>query len=62
MTVFGLTALSVETRTKRRAPNSIAASATTRVPSALFRTDSSGLASISGTCLYAAAWKTTAGL
>ena len=61
MTVFGLTALSVETSTKRFAPNSIAASATTRVASTLLRTDSSGFASISGTCLYAAAWKTTFG-
>ena len=61
MTVFGFTALSVEIRTKRRAPNSAATSATTRVASALLRTDSSGFASISGTCLYAAAWKTTPG-
>jgi len=37
------------------APNSTAMSATVRVTSALFRTASSGLASISGTCLYAAA-------
>ena len=51
MTVFGLTALSVETSTKRDAPCSTAASATTFVASALLRTDSSGFASISGTCL-----------
>ena len=31
------------------------------MPRTLFRTDSSGFASISGTCLYAAAWKTTDG-
>ena len=61
MTVFALTALSVETSTKRFAPNSTATSATVRVTSALLRTASSGLASMSGTCLYAAAWKTTAG-
>ena len=32
-----------------------------RVATTLFRTDSSGCVSISGTCLYAAAWKTTVG-
>ena len=51
MTVFALTALSVETSTNRFAPTSTAASATMRVASALLRTDSSGFASISGTCL-----------
>jgi hypothetical protein len=51
ITVFGLTALSVETSTKRSARNSIATSAITRVASVLLRTDSSGFASISGTCL-----------
>src|SRR5436190_1092916 len=61
MTVFGFTALSVDTRTKRLASNSTATSATVRVTSELLRTASSGFASISGTCLYAAAWKTTAG-
>ena len=61
ITVFALTALSVETSTKRFAPNSTAMSATVRVTSALLRTASSGFASMSGTCLYAAAWKTTAG-
>ena len=40
---------------------SAASSASTFVPRTLFRTDSSGLASMRGTCLYAAAWKTTAG-
>ena len=53
--------MSVETSTNRFAPNSTAMSATVRVPSVLLRTASSGFASISGTCLYAAAWKTTAG-
>ena len=61
MTVFAFTALSVETRTNRFAPKSTAMSATVRVTSVLLRTASSGFASISGTCLYAAAWKTTAG-
>ena len=62
MTVFGFTALSVEMSTKRSTPNSTATSAITFVASVLLRTDSSGLASISGTCLYAAAWKTTEGV
>ena len=53
--------MSVETRTKRFVPCSAASSASTFVPSTLFRTDSSGLASMRGTCLYAAAWNTTAG-
>ena len=61
MTFFGATALSVETRTNRFAPNSTAALATVRVTSVLFRTASAGFASTSGTCLYAAAWKTTPG-
>ena len=51
MTVRGLTALSVETSTKRSTPAAAAARATTRVPSALLRSASMGLASISGTCL-----------
>ena len=61
ITVFGFTALSVETSTNRSAPNSTATSATVRVASVLLRTASSGFASINGTCLYAAAWKTTVG-
>ena len=61
ITVFALTALSVETRTNRLAPNSTAMSATVRVTSVLLRTASRGFASMSGTCLYAAAWNTTAG-
>ena len=58
----GLTALSVETRTKRSQPEATAVSAVTRVAIALLRIASTGLASISGTCLWAAAWKTTSGL
>ena len=61
MTVSGETALSVETSTNRLAPASPAAAATMRVATALFRTASIGFSSISGTCLYAAAWKTTPG-
>ena len=51
ITVRGLTALSVETRTKRSQPEATAVSAVTLVAIALLRTASSGLASISGTCL-----------
>jgi hypothetical protein len=60
-TARGFSALSVETSTKRRAPNSTATSAITFVASTLLRTASIGFASMSGTCLYAAAWKTTVG-
>ena len=41
-----------------RPPNSAARSATIFVATTLLRTDSSGCVSISGTCLYAAPWKT----
>jgi len=51
ITVRGLTALSVETSRKRSQPEAAAVSAVTRVAIALLRTASSGLASISGTCL-----------
>ncbi len=61
ITVFGLTALSVEISTKRSTSKSAASSATIFVATTLFRTDSSGCVSISGTCLYAAAWKTIVG-
>ena len=61
MIVLGFAALSVETSTKRLAPNSTATSAIVRVPSVLLRTASIGFASIIATCLYAAAWKTTPG-
>ena len=51
ITVFGLTALSVEISTKRSTSEAAAVSAVIRVAIALLRTASSGLASISGTCL-----------
>ena len=51
ITVFGLTALSVEINTKRSTSNSAASSATIFVATTLFRTDSSGWVSIRGTCL-----------
>ena len=51
MTVRGLTALSVEIRTKRSQPAAAAVSAVTRVAIALLRTASSGFISISATCL-----------
>ena len=58
-TEIGSTALSVEMRTKRSHAASRAASTMFRVPKTLFFTASTGLASISGTCLCAAVWKTT---
>jgi hypothetical protein len=61
ITVLAFTALSVEMSTKRSTPSSAARSAMFRVASVLLRTASIGFDSISGTCLYAAAWKTTAG-
>ena len=61
ITVCGLTALSVEIRTNRSTSNSAASSATTFVATTLLRTDASGCVFISGTCLYAAAWKTIVG-
>src|SRR6478736_2590919 len=61
ITVFGLTALSVEMKTNRSTPNSAASSTRIRVPTTLFRTDSSGCVSSIATCLYAAAWNTTVG-
>ena len=51
ITVAGATALSVETSTKRPTSRSPATCATTRVAIALLRTASTGLASISPTCL-----------
>jgi hypothetical protein len=51
ITVAGATALSVDTSTKRLAPDSPAAAATMRVATALLRTASIGFSSISGTCL-----------
>ena len=61
MTLVGLTALSVEIITKRSTPNSLDTRARLWVPNTLFLTASQGLCSMSGTCLCAAAWKTTAG-
>jgi len=58
----GLTALSVEIWTNSSAPTSRAASAMLRVPKMLFLIASQGLSSISGTCLWAAAWMITSGL
>ena len=49
--VAGFTALSVEISTNRRTPAAAAAAAHTRVPIALLRTASSGLSSVSETCL-----------
>ena len=51
MTVAGATALSVETSTKARVPASPAIAVSARVASALLRTASTGLSSISATCL-----------
>ncbi len=51
ITVAGATALSVDTSTKRSTPSSPHTCAITRVAIALLRTASTGLASISPTCL-----------
>jgi len=56
MTLVGFTALSVEIMTKICTPCQLAARAVFIVPIRLFFTASSGLRSISGTCLCAAAW------
>ena len=61
MTLRGRTALSVEMQTKRSVPASAAASTTLRVPKTLVETAASGWDSSRGTCLWAAAWKTTSG-
>ena len=61
MTELGFTALSVETITNFSTPCSCARSATFFVPKTLFFTASAGFHSIIGTCLWAAAWKTTLG-
>ena len=61
MTLVGLTALSVEIITNASTPQRMASSTRVRVPKTLFLTASPGLASIIGTCLCAAAWKTTSG-
>ena len=56
--LVGRTALSVEMSTRCSTPNSAASSATFRVPRTLLVTASAMFASISGTCLCAAAWNT----
>ena len=62
ITLVGFTALSVETITKRFTPYSTDKSATFLVPNTLANIACGGKSSIKGTCLYAAAWKTTSGL
>ncbi len=61
MMLDGWTALSVEMKTKFFTPNSWAKSAMILVPPTLLRMASPTFISISGTCLWAAAWKTTSG-
>ena len=61
ITLVGFTALSVEISTNRSAPYRSAELATLKVPNTLFFTASSGLSSIRGTCLWAAAWNTISG-
>ena len=61
ITELGRTALSVEMSTRRSAPTASAMRATFCVPKTLFFTASSGASSMSGTCLWAAAWKTISG-
>ncbi len=61
MMEVGFTALSVEMLTKTSTACSSASSARFAVPKTLLRIASSGFSSISGTCLCAAAWKTTCG-
>ena len=62
ITDVGLTALSVETSTNFSTFAATDARAITQVPYALLRTACQAfVSSISGTCLYAAAWKTTFG-
>ena len=61
ITLVGLTALSVDSCTNRSTPCSAALASRFLVPNTLFLTASAGLTSISGTCLWAAAWNTTVG-
>ena len=61
MTDVGLTALSVEMLTKCVTPCLRASVMRLRLPMTLLNTASSGFSSMSGTCLCAAAWKTTSG-
>ena len=62
MTLVGLTALSVEIETNSRTPCRSASCARSFVPKTLFLIASAGFDSIIGTCLWAAAWKITAGV
>ena len=61
MTEVGFTALSVEMNVKCSTPKASAARTTFNVPKTLFSMASRGHTSMSGTCLWAAAWNTTAG-
>ena len=61
MTLEGYTALSVEMSTMRSTPWRPQDSEMQRVPNTLFCTASLTFTSIMGTCLCAAAWKTTLG-
>jgi hypothetical protein len=61
ITELGRTALSVEIRTNASTPCSPASRPRDLGARTLLRTASPGLDSISGTCLWAAAWKTTSG-
>ena len=61
MMLVGFTALSVEIITNLRQPFMAAAEAVFQVPNTLFLMASLGLVSISGTCLWAAAWYTISG-
>ena len=61
MTLVGRTALSVDMKTKRATPMLSATRARLCVPSTFVFTASPGALSISGTCLRAAAWKTSLG-
>jgi hypothetical protein len=61
ITDVGLTALSVEMFTKCVTPYLSAIDTRLRLPTMLLKTASSGLSSISGTCLWAAVWRITSG-
>ena len=61
ITFVGLTALSVEIKMNRFVLYLSHAFTRLYVPNTLFLTASEGLFSINGTCLCAAAWKTTSG-
>ena len=60
--MVGFTALSVDIIMNRSAPYFTAISTVFRVPNTLFFTASQQLCSIRGTCLWAAALRTTLGL